>query len=75
MVTGLMSSPYTRLRTEDEELMYDAGRMDMRDDILKDLRKLRAYYANHDLWERATTIDLIMNKITTPYAEDEKPNE
>jgi hypothetical protein len=26
-----MSSPYTRLRTEEEELMYDAGLMDGRD--------------------------------------------
>ena len=26
-----MSSPYIRLRTEDEELMYDAGLMDGRD--------------------------------------------
>jgi hypothetical protein len=27
----IMSSPYTRLRTEEEELMYDAGLMDGRD--------------------------------------------
>lgn len=30
-----MSSPYTRLRTEDEELMHDAGMMDSRDNIIK----------------------------------------
>jgi hypothetical protein len=66
-----MSSPNTPLYTEAEEYAYDSGRIDMRDDILKDLRKLRAYYANHDLWERATTVDLIMNKIYTPTAEDE----
>ena len=71
-----MSSPYTRLRTEDEELMYDAGQMDGRDTerkrILDDLYKLRAFYANNDMWERATTVDLIINKITTPTAEDEE---
>lgn len=71
-----MNSPYTRLRTEEEELMFDAGLMDGRDKersrILTDLHKLRAFYANNDMWERATTVDLIINKITTPYAEDGK---
>ncbi len=42
-----MNSPYTRLRTEDEELMFDAGQMDGRDRerkrILDDLYKLRAF--------------------------------
>ncbi len=70
-----MNSPYTRLRTEDEELMFDAGQMDGRDRerkrILDDLYKLRAFYASKELWERATTVDLIISKITTPYAEDE----
>ncbi len=67
-----MNSPYTRLMTEDEEIAYDSGRVDMRSDILKDLHKLRAFYANNGMWERATTVDLIISKVTTPFAEDEE---
>ena len=56
--------------------MFDAGQMDGRDRergrILADLHKLRAFYANNDMWERATTVDLIISKITTPFAEDEE---
>jgi hypothetical protein len=76
MVIGLMNSPYTRLRTEEEELMFDAGQMDGRDmerkRILDDLYQLRAFYASNGMWERATTVDLIINKVTTPFAEDEE---
>jgi hypothetical protein len=72
MVTGLMSSPYTPIYSEAEEYAYDSGRMDMRHEILKDLHKLRAHYANNDLWERATTVDLIISKVVTPLAEDEE---
>ena len=71
MVIGLMNRYESRDYTEDEEIAYDSGRIDMRGDILKDLHKLRAHYANNDLWERATTVDLIISKITTPFAEDE----
>ena len=67
-----MSSPNTPIYTEAEEYAYDSGRMDFRDEILKDLRSLRVHYANNKLWERATTVDLIISKITTPFAEDEE---
>jgi hypothetical protein len=71
MVTGLMSSPYDRLATEGEEYAYDSGQIDKRDEILKTLRSLRAAYANQGLWERATALDLAMDMIYTPTAEDE----
>ncbi len=47
-----MSSPYTRLRTEEEELMYDAGLMDGRDKererIIKTIQEEWAEYPDVD---------------------------
>jgi hypothetical protein len=71
MVTGLMSSPYTPIYTEAEEYAYDSGAMDKRDEILKTLRSLRAAYANQGLWDRAAALDLAMDMIYKPTAEDE----
>jgi len=67
-----MSSPYTPIYTEAEEYAYDSGQIDKRDEIMKTLRSLRAAYANQGLWERAKALDLAMNMITTPTAEDEE---
>jgi hypothetical protein len=48
----IMSSPYTRLRTEEEELMYDAGLMDGRDKererIIKTIQEDWAEYPDVD---------------------------
>jgi hypothetical protein len=48
----IMSSPYTRLRTEEEELMYDAGLMDGRDKererIIKTIQEEWAEYPDVD---------------------------
>lgn len=66
-----MSSPYTRLYTEDEEIAYDSGRMDMKHEILQVIRALRAASANQELWDRARVLDLAIDMICAPYAEDE----
>jgi hypothetical protein len=66
-----MSSPNTPIYTEAEEYAYDSGQIDKRDEILKTLRSLRANYANKGLWERAVALDLAMDMIYTPTAEDE----
>lgn len=44
-------------------------------EILKDIYKLRAAYANRGLWAEAKVVDLIINRITMPTAEDEETNE
>lgn len=41
-------------------------------ELLIDLRKLRIAYANKNLWASVNVVDLILNKITTPTAEDEE---
>jgi hypothetical protein len=43
--------------------------------LIADLELLRAAYAKRNLWVEAKVVDLILNKIFTPYAEDEEPNE
>lgn len=43
--------------------------------LTADLRILRAAYANRNLWAEVNVVDLILNKITTPTAEDEETNE
>lgn len=41
-------------------------------EILEDIQKLRASYAKQGLWAEAKVVDLIINRITMPYAEDEE---
>lgn len=43
--------------------------------LTADLYILRAAYASKSLWAEAKVVDLILNKISTPYAEDEETNE
>ena len=44
-------------------------------EILADINKLRAAYASRGLWAEAKVVDLIINRITMPTAEDEETNE
>jgi hypothetical protein len=43
--------------------------------LTADLRILRAEYAKRNLWSEARVVDLILNKIVAPYAEDEETDE
>jgi hypothetical protein len=43
--------------------------------LTADLKILRAAYAKRNLWSEARVVDLILNKIVAPYAEDEETNE
>ncbi len=58
-----MASPYTRLYTEDEEYAYDSGRMDMRAEVLQELRKLRKFYLSVDQYDQSLVVELIMGRI------------